>query len=283
VKRSLALLVLAVIALGPAPAPAQGPAREEGSRQIWDEEFVKARPQKPAAARPVAPARPAAASSRSYVGVTVWRLKPAPEGTRAVTVAGEGRRWLPARAEIDAPIPEGQQVRIAVEASRPGYLYVVDRERYADGSVGDPVLVFPTQRIRGGEHTVEAGRVVEIPDLGDQPPYFTLKRSRSDHVAEELLLLIAPQPLAGVSIGQEAQPLARAVVEEWTKRWAVGHRKLEAAGGSGGAYTAAEQAAASTPNRLLTRGEPLPQTLYRIDGAAADPTLVVVTLRIAPK
>jgi len=271
-----------------APAAAQGGQPDEGSRQIWDEEFVKARPEAPrkaASARPAAttrPARKAAAHASSFVGVTLWRLSPAPEGSRAVTVAGEGRRWLPERAEVDAAIPEGQQVRIAVEASRPGYLYVIDRERNADGTLGEPALVFPTRRIRGGDNAVQAGRVIEIPDLGDQPPYFTLKRSRPQHAEEQLLLLVAPAPLPEVTIGQDAQPLSRTQVEEWERRWGARHAKLETPGGAGRAYTTSEHEAASAPSRLLTRGEPLPQTLYRVETAVGNPTLVVVTLRIAP-
>jgi hypothetical protein len=283
-----ALTVLGLVG-GRLPAGAQSQKPEEGSRQIWDEEFVQARPKAPraaASARPPATTRPAgkaAATGSSFVGVTLWRLSPAPEGSRAVTVAGEGRRWLPERAEVDAAIPEGQQVRIAVEASRPGYLYVIDRERYQDGSLGEPVLVFPTRRIRGGDNAVQAGRVIEIPDLGDQPPYLTLKRSRPDHTADQLILLVAQEPLAGVDVGREAQALTRAQVDEWLRRWGTGHRKLEMVGGAGRGYTASEQEAAAQPSRLLTRGEPLPQTLYRIEGTAGDPALVVVTLRIAPR
>jgi hypothetical protein len=279
-----AAAALAALHLVPAVAAAQAAKPDPGSRQIWDQEFVKARPaakSQPAAA-PAAPAS-GPARARSYVGVTVWRLKPAPEGSRGVTITGEGKRWAPARSSVDSVIPEGQQVRIAVEVSRAGYLYVVDRERYADGSLGEPVLVFPTQRLRGGEHTVQAGRVIEIPDLGDQPPYFTLKRSRPDHVGEQLVLLVTSEPLPGVSAGQDAQPLPRAMVDDWMKRWATGHRKLETPGGVGKAYTASEQEAGSTPSRLLTRGEPLPQTLYRVEGGSKEPTLIVVPLRFAPK
>ena len=283
--RFSALLAAALAALQafPAAANAQSGKRDEGSRQIWDEEFVKARPAAGQTAAPTRPAPTGAAPARSYVGVTVWHLQPAPEGSRALTITGEGKRWVPARASMDKTLSEGQQVRIAVEVSRPGYLYVVNRERYADGSVGDPVLLFPTRRLRGGEHAVQAGRVIEIPDLGDQPPYFTLKRSRPDHTSEVLLLLITPQPLPDVAAGEDARPLPRAVVEEWTKRWATGHRKLETPGGAGRAYTAAEQEAGSTPSRLLTRADPLPHTLYRVDGPATTPTLIVVPLRIAPK
>jgi hypothetical protein len=283
VERAVVAGALVALALLPRATLAQAAKPDPGSRQIWDEEFAKARPAKAQPAAPRTPAASAAAPARSYVGVTVWRLSPAAESSRAVTISGEGKRWAAARSSVDTVLPEGQQVRIAVEVSRPGYLYVVDRERYADGSLGEPVMVFPTRRLRGGEHAVEAGRVVEIPDLGDQPPYFTLRRSRPDHTGEQLILLITPEPLPGVSAGQEAQPLPRAVVDDWMKRWATGHPKLEAPGGAGRSYTASEQEAGASPSRLLTRGEPLPHTLYRVDGAANQPTLIVVPLRIAPK
>jgi hypothetical protein len=84
-------------------------------------------------------------------------------------------------------------------------------------------------------------------------------------------------------VGQGAQPLPRAMVDDWMKRWATGHQKREAAAGVGKGYTASEQEAGASPSRLLTRGEPLPQTLYRVEGASSEPTLIVVPLRFAPK
>ena len=51
------------------------------------------------------------------------------------------------------------------------YLYVIDREQYADGTQGEPYLIFPTTRTRGGDNSVKAGRVMEIPSQDDNPPY----------------------------------------------------------------------------------------------------------------
>jgi hypothetical protein len=92
-------------------------------------------------------------------------------------------------------------VRLSIEAARTGHLYVIDREQYADGSQGKPVLIFPTTKIRNGNNKVSAGRVIEIPDRADDPIYFNLERSRPDHVGELLTVIITPQPLAGLSIG----------------------------------------------------------------------------------
>ena len=35
---------------------------------------------------------------------------------------------------------------------------------YGDGSTSDPYLIFPTQRVRGGDNAVGAGKVVELPE-----------------------------------------------------------------------------------------------------------------------
>jgi hypothetical protein len=52
-------------------------------------------------------------------------------------------------------------VRLSIEASRRGHLYVIDQEAYADGSLGAPLLIFPTLRIRNGDNAVQ--RRVAIP------------------------------------------------------------------------------------------------------------------------
>ena len=263
----------------------QKPPREEGTRQLWDDDFAKGRPEAPQTkpttrhprvARPASPAPPA-----SYVGVTLWRLSPAPAtaDSRSATVSGGGQRWAAQSEQIDREMDEGQQVRLSVEVSRPGYLYVVDREVYADGSQGDPVLIFPTRRIRSGDNALQPGRVIEVPDLKDDPPFFTLKRSRPDHVQEKLLLVVSPEPLSEVVPG-DAVTLPAELIARWEAEWAVPHRKLEAQGGAGRSYSASERDAGSDPKRLLQRGEPLPQTLYRIDSSLSSPVLVDVRLRI---
>jgi hypothetical protein len=45
-----------------------------------------------------------------------------------------------------------------------GYLYVIDREQYEDGTLGEPVQIFPTTRTRGGDNSVKPGSLIEIQD-----------------------------------------------------------------------------------------------------------------------
>src|SRR5258708_17993579 len=103
---------------------------------------------------------------------------------------------------------EGDRIRISVEAARTGFLSFVDKEQYADGSKGEPYLIFPTTRTRGGDNSVKAGRVIEIPAQDDGPPYFTLKRTRADQVGESVTVLVSPTPIHALTITDKAQRLA---------------------------------------------------------------------------
>jgi hypothetical protein len=185
------------------------------------------------------------------------------------------------RVSGDAGFASGSRVRLAIESGRSGFLYLVDRERYADGSLGDPYLIFPRRQIRGGDNRVRAGRVIEIPDLSDSPPYFTLRRSREGHEGELLSVLVTDAPLPEASPGAEALRLPRATVDAWEKKWSVPVSRLEAKAAPA-LYTAAEREAGGTAARLLTYEEPLPQTLFRVKAPAGQPLLLSVDLAIRP-
>jgi hypothetical protein len=217
------------------------------------------------------------------LGVTIWRLQPAApaDAARGVTIpSGPNETWLPLRTEVGAGLAEGQRVRLSLEASRKGYLYVIDREQYADGSSGEPNLIFPTLRIREGNNEVKAGRVVEIPDFTDRPPFFTMKRSRRDQVGEVLTVLITSAPLPGLQIGRSPLVLARELVQEWERKWSAPSKQLELAGGAGRPYTQAEREAGESQARLLTQEDPLPQTMYRVASKPEEPVMVAVPLKM---
>lgn len=292
--RSFGPVLLAFAALGAWEALAQEPSEEDGAtRQLWNESFTQSRPPapkpaaappKPAASRPKPARRPSApVRSDSFVGVTVWQLQPASaaDASRGVTVdSSPDEKWLPHRVEIGAGVAEGTRVRLSVEASRKGYLYVIDREQYADGTLGEPTLIFPTLRIREGNNDVRSGRVVEIPDLGDRPPFFTMKRSRADQTGEVLTVLVTPSPIPGLQIGRAPIVLQKEQVQEWEKKWSAPTKRLELSGGAGRPYTKAERDAAESQTRLLTQEDPLPQTMFQVESKADDALLVAVPLKI---
>ena len=276
----------------------------EGTRQLWDDNLQRRRPPK-AGSKPRPAPRPSAeqpaASEKlgdSFVGFTLWHLRPSRNndepGTRLLVQeesTGTREELTPQRVEASKPLPNGAKVRVSIEAARAGYLYVVDREQYADGSLSDPYLIFPTTRIRGGNNAVGPGAIVEIPDPEDKTPYFRLRRNRArqlasgqnagpEQVGEVLTVLVSPTPLPGVRIGPSAQKLSRQQLNEWEKQWGTQTKMLESTADTGKAYTQVEQRAAKE-GTLLTSEDPLPQTLIECKARPGDPLLVSVPIRIA--
>ena len=277
----------------------------ESSRQIVLDRFNTARPlseaakggmnsgatAKPPVYRRTGTARISRRGARppvtEEIGVTIWRLRPlrdSDQGGRVLVLDGlKQAQYTPERIEAATPLNVGDRVRITVESPRPGFLYIIDREQYADGSFGEPMLIFPTSRTRGGDNRVMPGRLIDIPAQEDQYSYFTAQPagSRRDQVAEVLQVIVSPQQLP-LSITDQPLRLAASQVAEWEKLWGGLTETLELIGGAGRAWTNEEKAASAANGRQLTQGGPPPQTVYRVAARkAGGPLMVTVPLRYA--
>jgi hypothetical protein len=191
------------------------------------------------------------------------------------------QQWTPERIASGTRLPEGQRVRISVEAAESGFLYIFDRDEYADAAKGDPYLIFPTLRERGGDNRIAPGVVVEIPASDDSPPYFKLQRSRADQTDEVLTIVVTPQPLRGIEIGPRRLKIEEAQLTAWEREWRTKSSHLEAPAQEGKAYTAAEKEAGNG-EKLLTQNDPTPQTMYEVDAKQGEAAMVQLRLKIAP-
>jgi len=222
----------------------------------------------------------------TVVGVTVWRLRPArinDEGERMAVVHEdeETEAWIPERVRSGASFAEGDRVRLTIEAARAGYLYVINREQFADGTYSEPEMIFPTTRTRRGDNRVQPGLLVDIPAQDDRPPYLTLKRSRGNQSAELLSFIISKAPLEGVQISDRPQRLSAEQVALWEKSWGGPFGRLEL-DGAGQTWTKAEREASGTVARLLGRDAPAPQTIYYNPAIKYDaPLLLAIRLDYA--
>ena len=187
--------------------------------------------------------------------------------------------WTPERVAVGTPLVLGDRVRLSVESPRTGYLYVIDREQYADGSEGAPHLIFPTKRTLGGDNRVTAGRLVEIPAQDDRPPFFTMRPSRPDQTGERLTILVTDQPVKEIVLSDDAVPMAAALAVDLESRGAGLVERLELVGGEGRAWSRAEQQAGADATRLLRQDDPPPQTLFRV--SVKQPELLAVNLVLA--
>jgi hypothetical protein len=275
---------------------AQEPAQEEDSRRLWDSEFLKKRNagkppstgsstvRKTTAYRRITPKQSENKPAESeMIGITIWRLRPSKQvdsqESRLLLDDDEGAaqvEWTLERVESETKFAAGDRVRLGIESPRNGYLYVIDREQYADGSSSDPYLIFPTLRNRNGDNSVSAGKVIELPARSA----FRLKPMRQDYAGETLTVMVAPQPLTEVTVGPRIVKLDRAMVDGWEKQWGAMVERFELIDGAGKPYSKAEKEAGREGARILTQEDEMPQTLYRIIAKPGQPLLVTVQLRI---
>lgn len=285
-------------------APAAFPD-EDGTRLLWDTGLLAKRPAgKSAAARPPIKYRPVAASVReakpavaatsplrpedAILGITFWRLRPSIPGddpNARLLVLEDGAtgeiQFTPERIEADAPLTNGDRVRLTIEVPRGGYLYVLDREQFSDGTTGPAYLIYPNWQTRQGDNAVAAGRLIEIPDQRDRPNHFRVRRSRPDQSGEQLSVFVTPKPL-DLKITRKPIEISDAQVAEWEQKFAVTGERFELEGGAGQTYTAAEKQAGSDRSALLTREDAAPQTLYRVQARAGEPMLLRLPIRLKP-
>lgn len=288
----IVMWTLALFVAGLLATVAQQSQEDDATRHLWDTAYIKQSNKRTTARRPAkrsyriaTPQVPVSGvAADSVVGITLWRLRPSrpdDSGERIITHDGpESAEWIPERVSSDGTMSEGDRIRISIEAARTGYLYVVDQEQYADGSKGEPYLIFPTTRTHNGDNAVRAGRIIEIPAQEDTPPFFTLKKTRANHVGENLIVLVSPTPIEGLTITDKAQMLSHETLAAWEKSWYAQTGRLEMENGSGKAWTRQEKEAGANSTRALQENEPAPQTIYYRPGAnTATPVLVKVQLK----
>lgn len=219
------------------------------------------------------------------LGVTFWRLRPLKSSERddaptfAVNTGDGTENWTAERVSSTTKFKISDRVRFTLESPRSGYLYVINREFYADETTGAANLIYPTLKSRSkGDNRVIAGSLIEIPP-SQSGSYFNVKSTNPGYAGEEIIVIISPLKIPGVAPGAQEVALNREKVEKWMNDWGATIDTYDATDGEGIAYTRTEAEAAGT--RALTQEEPLPQTIYRVKTRADKP--LVVTFRMQAK
>jgi hypothetical protein len=301
------VILICFFAYSPRPAAAL-PQEEDDLRRIWNKKFIEARQKnervaaKGRAGSGAKTGKPMPSQSTlttaaalqklpgDLVGVTLWRLaENNPQNRKDLPLIqvrqanGNVNSLIAERVFADTAFTPNQLVRIGIEVPREkqGYLYVIDREVYADGSMSEPYLIFPSRSTPAGGNQVAAGRIIYVPAQGDPNPYFHIQRNRADQVSELLTIIVTPTPL-NVRPGPPDAPaeLDATMVARWEQKWGGRTERRELAGGAGLAWTRIEKEAGEG-RRKLVQSDPLPQTVYFVAGNRGDHTLVQVPLKIA--
>jgi hypothetical protein len=276
---SIALLVLMALSIA---VSAQRP--EEMTRKLWDTAFTGSTSKKTTTKRRVyrnaTPNVPVNnVEPETVVGVTLWRLRrPTRSDTGERLIVHDENattEWVPERISATTRLGQGDRLRISVEAVRSGYVYVIDREQYADGTLGEPYLIFPTTRTGAGDNHVAIGRLLDIPYQDDSPPFFVMRKSRPDHVAEVLSVIVTPTRLEGMKITDKALKLTDEQVATWEREWGTSVGRMEMAM-AGQPWTKEEKDART---RALTASAPPPQLVfYRPSVKPTEPMFVKLRL-----
>jgi hypothetical protein len=297
---------LCIFALNASSSAAYAGLQQVQSREINSEDFTRNRPParrlksdpvspnerqntsnrtKRLIYHPVSPTtnRASPGLANEQIGITIWRLRASTgsdSGPKIPVHEGGGiTLWTPERARAGSSFKVGDRVRLSIESPRAGYLYVIDREQYADGTLGEPSLIFPTLLARGGDNRVSAGVLVEIPSQDDAIPYFNLTQHRDNLIGDLLTILVTSQPVKGITITNKQFKVPEDEMTQWESMWETKAELFEMEGGVGAAWTQAEQQAGSIRGRSLTQDEPTPQTIYRVQIKPGNPLLVTVPLR----
>lgn len=291
IYRKLFPLVLCLLALcyAPAPeclgqvgnkAPSLEPADAETSAEAI-EAIRNARRRAVAGRRRWTVKRPVL---DGVVGVTVMRKRPANtiERDKASASGNKNEGTVFARIEDDTPLAPGDKLRIAVEASFDGHLYVVDRELYADGTMGRALLLFPALSSYDGDSDIEPGkpRVIPGPDVEMQ---VNPKNQGRVQIAERLTIIVSPTRLTlPQRLSSHEMELPPGLLEKWEMNWGTKAKRTSSPDRTDQVPSEREQAAGRTRKKeigILTPNDPLPQNIYSVKVRHRKPTLIVLVLQ----
>ena len=187
------------------------------------------------ASRPVVPA--------PQIGLTLWRVT---EENAAGSGACGFLRF--SRQPLAKPVHTGDRLRLDVQASQEGYVYVISREIDKSGNRGTAQLLFPVSSVNGGKNRISPGSALFIPPASDVCNTLELKHAGA---AEQVWVLWSEKKITALPVQDEPYSLdagAAAMVEE-----------------TGGA-----SAVAMSPEVTMARGIALPDSETRELGYSAS-------------
>lgn len=223
------------------------------------------------------------------IGFTVYRMRPATardgEDTAREIIDGEES----AAERIDDYITNGDRLYLGIESltgdfmpDKGGYLYVINREQYADGSFGRARLIFPTLHTYDGNNRVKPGQPIVLPRAKGEP--FRVNRSRADQVAETFVIILSPWAFQlPQALGEKAMVLPDDLIAGWQTQYGERMYRARLRGALGETRTRREQDIGRREiidaAESLTQNESLPQTCYRRAVPGGNPVMLTVDLR----
>jgi hypothetical protein len=208
------------------------------------------------------------------MGMTIWRLSPTqcpiPDCPLPKTSADSSKGLIDTATRVDdnAPLNNGERVRLGLESlAQSGYVYIIDREQFDDGSMGEGFLIFPTKKIDSAKNWAQPGQQIHLPRAGG---CFCVKSRNSQKVlvADVLTVVVSRTALLRAEeIGMDAIPVPTKLISYLARGDKQRTFRGFLNGGSGLAQTAQEQNAGAKglidTAPVLTQNDLPPQMLYQ--------------------
>ena len=207
------------------------------------------------------------------LGVTIWRFNagqcPIPNcplpagGDKGLVDTSAG-----VRVDDSSALSTGERVRLALESlSHNGFIYIIDREQFADNTFGDPYLIFPTRSINNGNNYARPGLQIQLPRAQG---CFCVKSRNPQKLlmADNLVVIISPQPLLSAEeIGVREIPLPTKLAKYLSRANTERSYRGALKDGAGLAQTTAESNAGAKglldTEAALTQDDLPPQNFYQ--------------------
>lgn len=237
------------------------------------------------------------------IGLTMWKLRPPIRGESGYFFTWERdgvpeEKLVAERVSTTNVFNFADKVRIAVESSVEGYLYIVDRETNADGTVGTAYPIFPETPDENNK--VGPGLLFDIPYALESNPWLKFEK-RADSTpgwdGELLTIIISPTPLDWFVTDKEGRladtkPLVALEDQSESEvfdRTDMGDKmfsKAEAEASCGVVTRGIgreERSKSSCGNRAkrLNPDEPQPQTIFRTKTTKDKPIVVFARIALA--
>jgi hypothetical protein len=304
IRRRLAAATLVVSAFAPGPhlGRAQTPEDERGvvPREYANQIDTTVRKRRPASAHkatrrvryvPV-DADQTPVTPGTDLGVTFWRLRDAkradpPEAKERIAVrrhnVDQQAEMTPERADPAAEFADGELLRLSIEVPVEGYLYIIDRERYVDGTTSAPYLIFPSHQDVGTNDKGVPGRLLFVPNEKDDFELVRIDAGSPAKTAELFTVVLSPTPLEQLpplAANEETRKLDPEQFASWMDAWKARTWRFEQQGSLSATITRAERAAGARQHTAMADGDALPQTVYHVGRKLAGPVYVELPIRI---
>ncbi len=283
--------------------PVNKKARPSDKKQINSKTYKFVRQEKKIARRKTVPVKPKAIPQSkpakvSEVGVTMWKLRPSRSsdaGFKLPVMVNDLRQmWTAERVNPDTVFQAGDRVRLAIESSDSGFLYIINSEIYSDGTFGEPSLIFPA--LTDEDNSVQPGLLVDIPDQTEDFPYFVITPKKDNYAGELLTVIISPKPISNLKTDEDGKITnldelieleisadAEIYSRNDTQDKVYTQAEANAVCGSKKRQLTREKSTVNpcgAKTRQLTRQEPLPQTIYRVKTPAGQPAVAFIRLNV---